>query len=326
MDTISVHGTGVAVVMDTRMEKNEIRRTLRKLLPAGKVLFDEPLDRYTSMGVGGRADILLFPDNAEEIIQLVAYFRDWEIPFLPVGNWTNLIVMDSGYRGAVISLKGLRAMELSEKSGGAFFLQAEAGVTLSELVGVSLREALTGMEFCAGIPGSIGGAVRMNAGAHGREIKDALEAITLINREGNIVEVSRETLAFTYRNLDLPEDSIITGASFVLKKGEKEDVEEKVAGFLRMRREKHPLEYRNAGSIFKNPAGTPAGRIIDELGLKGTRIGDAKISEKHANFIVNLGQAQAGDIIALIDMVKKKVREERGIDLEPEVRIIGTRG
>jgi UDP-N-acetylmuramate dehydrogenase len=308
------------------MDSDEVRRTLQKLVPAGKVLFDEPLDRYTSMGVGGRADILLFPDSAEELVKMVSYFREWGIPFIPVGNLTNLIVMDAGYRGAVISLKGLCTVTLSGKSHNTVSLQAEAGVAVSELIGVALREALTGMEFCAGIPGSIGGAVKMNAGAFGREIKDALTAITLINGGGNVVELKRESLAFSYRNLDLPEGSIIAGASFLLSKGEKRDVAEKVSAFLRMRREKHPLEYRSAGSIFKNPAGTPAGRIIDELGLKGARVGDAQISEKHANFIVNLGHATAGDIVALIDLVRKKVQEEKGIDLEPEVRMIGTRG
>ncbi|MBI4632941.1 MAG: UDP-N-acetylmuramate dehydrogenase [Deltaproteobacteria bacterium] len=306
------------------MDKDEVKRTLRKLLPAGKVVFDESLDRYTSMGVGGRTDIMIFPENTEEVIKTVAYLREREIPFLPVGNWTNLIVMDSGYRGAVISLKGLRNIEMSEKSRGAVSLRAEAGASLSELVALSLREALTGMEFCTGIPGSVGGAVRMNAGAHGREIKDVLETIRLITRGGEPLEMKRESLTFAYRSLDLPEDSIITGASFLLKKGEKTAVEEQVAGILQARREKHPLEYRNAGSIFKNPPGIPAGRIIEELGLKGVRIGDAQISEKHANFIVNLGHAKAVDIVALIDLVIKKVKGERGIDLEPEVRIIGT--
>jgi len=317
-------GPGMASIMDMRMDAEEIKKNLRQLFPVGRVLFDEPLDGYTSMGVGGRADILIFPENAEEIRESMAYLRERKIPFLPVGNGTNLIVLDGGYRGAVIFLKGLRTLEMSDRDGGIVSLRAGAGVTLSELVGLSLKEALTGMEFCAGIPGSVGGALRMNAGAYGREIKDVLTAITLVTGEGTIVERGREKLLFAYRSLDLPEGSIITGASFLLKKGEKAAVEEQVAGILQVRREKHPLEYRNAGSIFKNPAGVPAGKIIDELGLKGARIGDAQISEKHANFIVNRGQAKAGDIVALIEMVKKKAREEKGIDLEPEVRIIGT--
>jgi UDP-N-acetylmuramate dehydrogenase len=314
----------MASKMDIGMDTEETKKTLRQLLPAGRVLFDKPLDRYTSMGVGGGADILIFPENAEEIRTSTAYLRERKIPFLPVGNGTNLIVLDAGYRGAVIFLKGLRTLELSDRDGGIVSLRAGAGVPLSDLVGLSLRKALTGMEFCAGIPGSVGGAVRMNAGAYGREIKNVLTAITLVTGEGTIVERGGEKLLFAYRSLDLPEGSIITGASFLLQKGGKEAVEERVAGILRVRGEKHPREYRNAGSIFKNPAGAPAGKIIDELGLKGARIGDAQISEKHANFIVNRGRAKAGDIVALIEMVKKKAREEKGIDLEPEVRIIGT--
>ncbi len=305
------------------MDGEKIREALLKLLPAGRVLFDEPLDRYTSMGVGGRADIMLFPKNAEEIVKATALLKQEGIPFIPVGNWTNLIAGDSGYRGAVLSLKGLHAMEFREK-GGAVSLRAEAGVGLPELVGLAVREGFTGMEFCAGIPGSVGGAVRMNAGAYGREIKDALEAVTLINGTGAIVSVMREKLLFSYRNLDLSEGSIITTATFRLDKGEKAAVEERVSELLRLRREKHPLGYRNAGSIFKNPAGVPAGRIIEELGLKGTRIGDAQISEMHANFIVNRGKATTKDIIALIELVKETVKRQRGIDLEPEVRIIGT--
>jgi UDP-N-acetylmuramate dehydrogenase len=313
-------------MMDAPMDRDRMKKALQKLVPAGKVLFDEPLDRYTSMGVGGRADIMVFPESAAEIAKTVIFFREHGVPFVPAGNWTNLIAADSGYRGAVISLKGLRTLELREKNGGAVSLRAEAGVALSELIGLALREALTGMEFCAGIPGSVGGAVRMNAGAFGREIKDTIEAVTVINGGGTVLELKREDLAFSYRNLDLPEQGIITGASFLLSRGEKGAVAETVAGFLRVRREKHPLEYRNAGSIFKNPAGVPAGRIIDELGLKGTRIGDAEISEKHANFIVNRGKARAEDIVALIDLVKERAKNERGIDLEPEVRIIGTTG
>jgi UDP-N-acetylmuramate dehydrogenase len=312
--------------MDRKMDSGEIKNNLRQLLPAGRVLFDEYLDRYTSMGVGGRADILIFPENTEEIRITTAYLRERNIPFLPMGNGTNLLVLDAGYRGAVIFLKGLRTVELLNKDSDSVSIQAGAGVSLSELLALSLKEALTGMEFCAGIPGSVGGAVRMNAGAYGREIQSVLETITLITGEGTMVKMEKEKLLFAYRGVELPENSIITGASFLLEKGEREVVEERVAAILRMRRAKHPLEYRNFGSIFKNPPDVPAGKIIDELGLKGTRIGDAQISEKHANFIVNRGQAKAGDILALIEMVRKKVREEKGIDLEPEVRIIGTTG
>jgi UDP-N-acetylmuramate dehydrogenase len=173
----------------------------------------------------------------------------------------------------------------------------------------------------------VGGAVKMNAGAYGGEIKDAVETIELMDKSGEIRELKKNSLKFEYRNLDLPEGTIITCASFLLTKGTKEKILGRINEILGMRKNKHPLEFRNSGSIFKNPkGGVPAGQIIDEIGLKGNQIGSAKISEKHGNFIVNLGQAKANDIIALIGMVKKKVKEERGIILETEVRIIGEDG
>ena len=172
------------------------------------------------------------------------------------------------------------------------------------------------MEFCAGIPGSVGGAVRMNAGAYGKEIKDVVDTVELMIISGEIMSSKKDDLKFAYRNLDISEGTIIIGASFLLTRGIEEQIHARINEILGKRKNKHPLEYRNAGSIFKNPnGGIPAGRIIDELGLKGIRIGNAKISEKHGNFIVNLGNAKASDIIALIDMIKTKVNEERGINV-----------
>ena len=172
----------------------------------------------------------------------------------------------------------------------------------------------------------MGGAVRMNAGAYGSEIKDIVEWVSTLRRDGRILKVGRDELVFAYRNLDLPEGSIITDASFFLRRGEGKKIRGKITEILSLRKKKHPLDYRSAGSIFKNPPNIPAGQIIDEMGLKGARIGDAMISERHGNFIVNLGHAKAGDILALIDMVKKRVLEEKGIALEAEVMIVGEDG
>lgn len=301
------------------------RETFRDMV-AGRVLFDEPTERYTSMGVGGRADALAFPSSKNDLQRIIPYLRDFEIPFIPVGNWTNIIVKDGGYRGVILSLQCLNHVTRIEREAGHVLIDAEAGVALSELVGSSARESLTGIEFCAGIPGSVGGAVRMNAGAYGNEIKNVIENANIMNIHGSISEFKRAALNFQYRNLELPEGAIIVGASFLLKKGIKEKIQGRIREILEIRQEKHPLEHRNAGSIFKNPKEFPAGQIIDALGLKGTRIGGAEISEKHGNFIVNTGNAKATDIIALIDTVKKRVWEERGIRLEPEVRIIGEDG
>ena len=305
------------------MRDRTLRNTLGEIV-SGKVLFDEPMSRHTSMRVGGPADTLVFPGSLEELSRVFKILRYFQTPFIPIGNGTNLIVKDGGYRGAVISLKDIKNIGLTERGAAQVALYADAGIALSEIVLLAAERSLTGIEFCAGIPGSIGGAVKMNAGAYGSEIKDAIDSVELINGSGEIRQWKREILKFSYRNLDLPESAIITGASFLLSRGIKKQIQDRTTEIMGMRKAKHPLEYHNAGSIFKNPrGGIPAGQIIDELGLKGTQVGGAKISEKHGNFIVNVSNAKAGDILTLIDMVKNKVRQYRGIDLETEVKIIG---
>jgi UDP-N-acetylmuramate dehydrogenase len=296
-------------------------------IASGKVVFDEPMSRHTSMGVGGTADALVSPGNVEELRQIIACLKRFHIPFIPIGNGTNLIVKDGGYRGAIISMKGLRDITLTERSTEQISIYSGAGAALSEIVLLAAEHSLTGMEFCAGIPGSIGGAVKMNAGAYGSEIRNIIETVELMSSSEEIRQHKGDELNFEYRNLDLPADTMITGASFLLTRERKEQIQKRISEIISARKSKHPLEYRNAGSIFKNPGGKgPAGKIIDETGLKGTRIGGAKISEKHGNFIINLGDAKAADIIALIDVVQKKVKNERGVELETEVKIIGEDG
>jgi UDP-N-acetylmuramate dehydrogenase len=287
---------------------------------SGKVFFREPMDRHTSIGVGGMADVLIFPGSIEELSRLISYLRDCNVPFIPVGNCTNLIVRDGGYRGVLVSITKLRTIDYQPLPVSIY---AEAGVPLSEIVNLSIKESLAGIEFCAGIPGSVGGGVKMNAGAWGSELKDIVKTVSLINGVGEIKIALRNELEFEYRNLNLPEGTIILGAKFLFIKGSEEEIEKRVSKIISMRKKKHPLEYRNAGSIFKNPPDISAGKIIDDLGLKGKKVGGAKISEIHGNFIVNSGRAQAKDIISLIEMTQKKVLEERGIRLETEVKIIG---
>ena len=294
---------------------------------SGKVLFDEPMSRHTSIGVGGNADAVVWPERSGEMSRIVHFLRQFQVPFIPVGNGTNLIVKDGGYKGAVISMLRMSGISLAERGSEQVLLHAGAGATLSEIVLLTEKRALSGMEFCAGIPGSVGGAVRMNAGAYGSEIKDVVETVELMIVSGEILEAEKDDLKFTYRNLDIPDGTVIVGASFLLVKGIEEKIHARINEILGKRKNKHPLEYRNAGSIFKNPnGGIPAGRIIDESGLKGMQIGGAKISEKHGNFIVNLGNAKASDIIALIDVIKTNVKKERGIMLQTEVMIVGEDG
>lgn len=287
---------------------------------SGKVFFREPMDRHTSIGIGGMADVLIFPGSIEELSRLISYLSDCNVPFIPVGNCTNLIVRDGGYRGVLVSLKKLRTIDYQPLPVSIY---AEAGVPLSEIVNLSIKESLAGIEFCAGIPGSVGGGVKMNAGAYGSELKDIVKTVSLINGVGEIKIARRNELEFEYRNLNLPEGTIILGAKFLFTNGSGEEIEERISKIISMRKKKHPLEYRNAGSIFKNPPDISAGKIIDDLGLKGKKAGGAKISEIHGNFIVNSGGAKARDVISLIDMTQKRVLEERGIHLETEVKIIG---
>jgi UDP-N-acetylmuramate dehydrogenase len=308
-----------------RTVMKQATRWKRKLteLATGKVLFDECMDRHTSIGVGGRADALVFPESVAELGEIVAFLRAEGISVFFVGNGTNLIVRDDGFRGVIVSTKGLREVRVEARAKDRTAILAEAGASLAEVVALTAREALTGMEFCAGIPGSVGGGIRMNAGAYGSELKDVIESVDLLNGEGNIKSCKREALQFQYRNLALPEGACVAGGVFVLARGNREAVEGRIREILRTRSGKHPLQYRNAGSIFKNPKGLPAGKIIDEAGLKGVRIGGAQVSEQHGNFIVNLGSATARDIIGLIELVQEKVLETKGIVLEPEVKIIG---
>jgi UDP-N-acetylmuramate dehydrogenase len=301
---------------------DECRKKIKDLLISGEVLFDEPMSKHASIGAGGRADALVFPESTKELERLILFLASKNIPFSPVGNCTNLIVREGGYRGALISMGRFRELTKKEEKGEKVFVYAQAGVSLSRMVDFSIKESLFGMEFCAGIPGSVGGGVKMNAGAYGRELKDVLKSVLLVDGFEGIVEIENDNLAFEYRNLNIPRNAIILGATFGLFKGKsRELIEREVLRILGSRTEKHPLEYRSAG--FKNPVGCPAGRIIEEIGLKGTRIGDAEISEKHANFIVNLGKATSGDILDLIDLVRKRVFEKKGICLETEVKIIG---
>jgi UDP-N-acetylmuramate dehydrogenase len=304
------------------MMDRALQKTLRAIT-AGPVLFDEPLDRYTSLRVGGLADALVFPQSVEELGNLVLFFKEGGYPFMVVGNWTNLLVRDGGYRGAIIAMRDLRRIAWGPGNQDPVLVNAQAGVPLTELVRLTAERALAGMVFCAGIPGSVGGAVMMNAGAYGREIKDVLHKATLMDDRAVVTERLGRELSFEYRRLKVPEGTIVLDAVFCLERGDHQIIRQRMDEIMDMRRRKHPLEYPSAGSIFKNPAGHPAGLLIEAAGLKGITIGGAKISERHGNFIVNTGGAKAADMLALIERVQQEVLEQTGIALETEVRIVG---
>ncbi|HQH03853.1 MAG TPA: UDP-N-acetylmuramate dehydrogenase [Smithellaceae bacterium] len=289
----------------------------------GKVWFDEPISRHASLKLGGRVDALVMPESEVQLAELVRRLKENHLPFLPVGNLTNILVRDGGYRGALISLRGLDRAVCAPAENGRFRIEAQAGAALGRIVGLAADHELTGLEFCAGIPGSVGGAVWMNAGAFGSEIKDVLVFADLIDGEGKKKTLRREEIAFAYRKSNLPANVIICAACFSLSKGHPAQIRDRMAEIVKWRQEKHPLQYPSAGSVFKNLPGMPAGRLIEELGLKGRRLGDVQISKKHANFMINKGQGTASDMLKLIRLVQETVQKERGFFLETEIVVIG---
>ncbi|MFA5321618.1 MAG: UDP-N-acetylmuramate dehydrogenase, partial [Smithella sp.] len=227
------------------------------------------------------------------------------------------------YRGAILLMTGIGEVNCEHKKDNGGFIVAQAGVSLAKVVSRSFAEELTGLEFCSGIPGSVGGAVWMNAGAYGREMKDVIKSVTLRDAEGIRKVIDKEEISFGYRKTSFSPGTIILGARFELEKGERSRIKERINEILQWRQEKHPLDFPSAGSIFKNLPGQAAGKLIEEMGLKGTTAGGAQISFKHANFIVNRGNATASDILTLIELVQSKARKEKNMNLETEVVIIG---
>ncbi len=290
-----------------------------KGLMAGRVLLNAPMRRFTSMKVGGPADCLLFPRDVDELKKLVRRAKRKSIPLLILGKGTNLIVRDRGIPGWVVSLtRGVNGIRLEGE-----VVEAEAGLPLQRLVQFSIRKGLTGLEPFAGIPGTVGGGLAMNAGAWRAELKDIVLSVTFMDGNGEIVERSRSRLRFGYRGLSFPATWVILRGRFQLKRGTREEILERVKSYLARRKEKQPLDYPSAGSIFKNPKEGPAGRWIEEAGLKGFRLGQAMVSDLHANFIINLGNARAEEVIGLMEAVEKKVFEAKGISLKREVKVVG---
>lgn len=289
----------------------------------GKIAFNEPMSQHTSLKVGGNADALVLIESKDQLAQVISKLKEAQIDYLAVGNLTNIIVRDGGYRGAILLMSGLNKTEYCPAAEGGHFISAQAGARLNSLIGLAVVHELTGLEFCAGIPGSVGGAVCMNAGAFGKEIKDVITEVTLLDADGREKTLLRKEIIFNYRRTVLPEEAIIIEARLKLEKGQREQIQGRVREIIQMRQEKHPLDYPSAGSVFKNLPQMPAGRIIEELGLKGKSCHDAEISVKHANFIINKGQATATDVLTLIELVTDRAREEKGIDLETEVIVIG---
>ena len=286
---------------------------------------------YTSLRVGGPADLLAMPADIDEVRAIVACAAAQGVPLTWLGNGSNLIVRAGGIRGLVVSLHDALShvttstpfREPAMHAGDLVHVRVGAGVPLTRVLHLVIRDGLKGLSFAVGIPGTLGGAVVMNAGTELGAIWDVVECVRLMLSSGEMVDVRPGEVQVSYRFAALPEHSVVLGATLRAECANPLDVREEVRQLYRCRRERQPLSYPNAGSIFKNPPGEHAGHLIDQLGLKGYRIGDAQVSVKHANFIVNCGQASVLDVLALIDYVKCQVLEHTGILLEEEVRIVG---
>ena len=293
---------------------------LEAIAKAGTIMRGESMAKHTSFRVGGPADVLFLPGSSDEVAAALRICREEGAPVYVIGAGTNLIVADEGVRGVVIALgDGFSAVTRD----GTHIL-AEAGAKLSRVSQEALAGGLTGLEFAAGIPGSVGGGAAMNAGAYGGEISHCLEWVDILLEDGSVERLGNADMGFDYRtSLPLREGGIVLRARFALEPGDAAEIGAAMREYNRRRREKQPLEYPSAGSTFKRPKGLFAGALIEEAGCKGLTVGGAQVSEKHAGFIINRGGATAADILALIAEVRRRVYERSGVLLEREVRLLG---
>ena len=297
----------------------EILKQIKEELAGIEILFNEPLKQYTYTKVGGAADYLAFPRNQYELKRIVTFANAQEIPWMVLGNSSNIIVRDSGIEGFVIMFDHFHDVRVN-----GYVIEAEAGAKLIDVTHVARYHSLTGFEFACGIPGSIGGAVYMNAGAYGGEIAHILQSCKVLTPEGEIKTLSASDLAFGYRHSKIQETGdVVISAKFALAPGNYEQIDQEMARLTHLRELKQPLEYPSCGSVFKRPVGHFAGQLISEAGLKGHRIGGVEVSEKHAGFMINVDHGTAKDYEDLIAHVIATVEKSAGVTLEREVRIIG---
>jgi len=299
-----------------------MKHIAEELLSAGvgKVWLDEPLANHTTWRIGGPADLLIQPKDKETLILAVQILHRHRIPWSVIGRGSNLLVRDGGIRGAVFKVaEGLSHCEFRDDE-----VRVGAGYSMIRLTVEVGKRGLTGMEFAGGIPGSVGGAVYMNAGAHGSDLSRILKNAEILMENGETVVLTNEQLAFSYRtSLLQSRKGIVLEATFQLRYGDRKTIADALASYKDRRRQTQPLQLPCAGSVFRNPPGDHAGRLIEAAGLKGFTVGGAQISELHANFIVNRGGATATDVLTLMDTVRQTIREKFGVDMHPEVLVVG---
>ncbi len=294
---------------------------LHTILPEERIKIQAMMKEHTTFRVGGPADVLVSPQSVEELTRILSLAKENQIPYYVIGHGSNLLVGDGGIRGLVIEFG-------KEYAGitwdGNISLTVQAGCMMSTAANFAYKQGLTGMEFAAGIPGTLGGAIRMNAGAYGGEMKDIVKTVTVMLPDGDVKVMDRDEMHFAYRHSIADEqDLIILETELVLEHGDPEAIQARMQELGQARREKQPLEYPSAGSTFKRPEGYFAGKLIMEAGLAGYRVGDAQVSEKHCGFVINRGEATAKEIDTLMQDVIRKVQEKDGVTLEPEVRRVG---
>lgn len=286
------------------------------------ILFDVPAREYTTFRTGGNVEAMYRAGNLQGLKHMVAFLADEGIPYLVMGSGSNLLVRDGGFDGVAIILDGSLA-SVEDCTVAEPSILAGAGLRLHKLVEYCAEKGFSGIEFMAGIPGTLGGAVAMNAGSWGKEIGEVISEVAVLTAGGIVETRDRLSLAFTYRELDLPPGTIILNAKLGLRFDKPAVIKKRIASYLKQRKERFPLDMPSAGSIFKNPEGGYAGRLIDAAGLKEKAIGGAMISPKHANFFVNTGKSSASDIVALMDLATVKVKEVFNIQLIPEIKVVG---
>ncbi len=298
-------------------------RELTRILKAKGVQKNEPLSRHTTFRIGGPADYFAVPSCTRELKDVLLLCKQEKVPYMILGNGSNLLVSDFGFRGVVIHNEFKTLPKLQEEKRG-ILLSADADLPLSKISLFAAEAGLEGLEFAAGIPGSFGGAVVMNAGAYGSEIKDFLVSVDVLDEFGQEKTLQKQQLQYGYRTSIFQSISdVVLRAVFLLKQGEKEQIKAKINQYAQTRKEKQPLEYPSAGSTFKRPEGNYAGKLIMEAGLKGVKVGGAQVSEKHCGFVINTGEATSQDVIRLMQMIQQRVKEQSGILLEPEIKMVG---
>lgn len=299
---------------------------LHKILLPEHIQLDESMSRHTTFRIGGPADYFTKPQSIEELKQIILLCREHNISYKVIGNGSNLLFSDKGCRGMVIKNEtgGDLIIEQAGGSKNACKVTAASGILLSKFANELARRGLTGYEFASGIPGTLGGAVVMNAGAYGGEIGDYIQSVDVLDGNGNVLTLNKEELAFSYRHSIVKEAGyIVLQAVFIVNQGISSEIYAKMEEYNKARKEKQPLEYPSAGSAFKRPAGNYAGKLIMEAGLRGLSAGGAKVSEKHCGFIINTGGATAEDVLSLLQKVKEAVKEHSGYELETEIETAG---